>query len=85
MLVRRASDVLTIELSRKAARRVHTYLIAYLIFEADVHRLSEEEQQQLSTQAMTKSKIEQMKKKVRTHRVAVNFDAGFCNMQVTHT
>jgi hypothetical protein len=52
----------------------------------DVNPLSEEEQQQLSTQAMTKSKIEQMKKKVRMHCAAViNFDAGFCNMQVTQT
>ena len=79
-------EFLTIEKVRKNSRRSREYMVAYFIISSEASGCATQNDfasvAELKPCAISSSKIEQMKEKVRSHRPAIDFDHNFCDVRV---
>jgi hypothetical protein len=68
-------DVIQTQIVRKLSRRARAYICAY--FELEYNKNNDQE-----TPAVTLAFIERLVKAFKTHRAALDFDAGFVNAVV---
>jgi hypothetical protein len=72
-------DVLTTETVRKLSRRARSYICAYYA----LHQRKQLNKDDDNTPTLTLPLIERLLKEFKTHRAAVDFDAGFVNSFVS--
>ena len=65
-------DMMTKDMVRKFSKRARQYMVGYKLMEMDANTKQESQQQPIS-----QGKIERMKKVLKTHRAALDFDSKF--------
>ena len=78
-------DVISTERVRKFSQRARAYTCAYLALEAEKQTSNTVEENKINEANSIPVKIEQMVKQFKTHRCALDFDAGFINSVIMKT